>query len=122
MKKIFALVFTLGLATAIMAQGGRRESRDVVLGQENRGYENNRGYDHNRRYDGYFSARERDELIDRVRREYAWKIDRVRHNRFLRNAEKRREIRQLENERDMKIRAIWKRYNERNSRNYGRRY
>jgi hypothetical protein len=116
MKKIFALLFSLGIMTAVMAQGGRRESRDVVLGQQNRSV-----YNHDRRYD-HFSARERDQAIERVKREYRWRIESVRRERHMRQAEKRREIRFLENERDAKIRAIWKRYNERNQRNYGRRY
>lgn len=105
MKKIFALVIALGTITAVFAQGGhdRRESRDVVLGQPNRGvYNNDRG--------GYYGVRDRDEQIQRIRREYNWKIESVEHNRYLRKAEKRRQIRFLENERDARVREVMMRY------------
>lgn len=119
MKKIFALVIALGTITAVFAQGGydRRESRDVVLGQPNRGvYNNDRGHNN-----GYYSIRERDEQIQRIRREYNWKIESVDHDRYLRKAEKRRQIRFLENERDAQIREVmirYERYNDRNRRRY----
>lgn len=119
MKRIFALMFSFGMVTVLFAQSGRGESRDVILGQDDRSvkdrtlYGNDRHYGHN---DDYFSARERDQMIDKIRRDYNWKIESVKHNRYMRNGEKRREIRFLENERDAKIRAIWKRWNDRNHR------
>lgn len=112
MKKIFALVIALGVMTAIFAQSGhnrRDESRDVILGQPNRGvYNNDRGYNN-----GY-SIRDRDEQIHRIRRQYAWRIESVKHDRYLRKAEKKRQIRFLENERDAKIREVMHVYNNRN--------
>lgn len=113
------LVIALGAMTAVFAQRGydrREESRDVVLGQPgNRdvyGNNNNRGYN-----DGYMSAREREEQIQRIRRQYKWKIESVQHDRYLRKAEKKRQVRFLENERDARIREVWERYNRQN-RNY----
>lgn len=119
MKKIFALVLAIGAMTAVFAQGGydRRESRDVVLGQGNRSIYNERSNDNR------FSTRDRDEQIDRIRRQYDWKIESVRRDRYMRNGEKRRQIRSLENERDARIREVMDRYrysNDRNNRN--RRY
>jgi hypothetical protein len=118
MKKFFALLFSLGAMTAVFAQRGhtRNDSRDVILGQQNRSV-----YDHDRRNDGHFSARERDAQIQRIYREYNWRIESVQRDRYLRHGEKRRQIRFLENERDAKIRNIRERYN-RSYRNYGRRY
>jgi hypothetical protein len=117
MKKVFALVLALGAMSAVFAQRGYdhgNESRDVILGQQNRSVYNN-----NRNNDGYYSSRERDEQIDRINRTYNWKIESVRNDRHLRNAEKRREIRFLENERDTKIREVVERYNYyNNNRNY----
>lgn len=110
------------MVTVLFAQSGRRESRDMILGQENYRIEDRTVYSNERRYgynDGYFSAKEKDQMIDKIRRDYNWKIESVQHNRYIRNGEKRREIRFLENERDAKIRAVWKRWNDRN---YGRRY
>ena len=118
MKKLFALVFAIGAVTSVFAQRSydrRDESRDVILGQQNHSvYNNNRGND------GYFSTRERDDQIERINRNYNWRIQSVRKDRHLRNAEKKREIRFLENERDSKIREVVERYNyyNNNNRNY----
>ena len=108
MKRIFALLIALGAMTAVFAQGGydRRESREVILGQPGRGvYNNDRGYN-NGRYD----IRDRDQQIQRIRREYDWRIESVRHDRYLRKAERKRQIRFLENERDARIRETMNRY------------
>ena len=118
MKKVFTLIFALGAVTAVFAQGGynhRDESRDVILGQGNRNVYNNndRGYNN-----GYYSIRDRDAQIDRIRREYNWRIESVQRDRYLRKAEKKRQIRSLENERDARIRDLIERYNYNNNRNY----
>lgn len=119
MKKVFALVLALGAMTAVFAQGGydrRDESRDVILGQPNPGvYNNDRGYN-NRNY----TAREREEEIRRIRREYDWRIESVRHDHYLRKAERKRQIRFLENERDARISDVMNRYRNYNDRNYRR--
>jgi hypothetical protein len=117
MKKVFALVFALGAMTAVFAQGGydhRNESRDVILGQQNRTvYDNDRGYNN-----GYYNTRDRDAQIDRIRREYDWRIEAVQRDRYLRRSEKKRQIRFLEDEREARIREVINsnRYN--NNRNY----
>jgi hypothetical protein len=119
MKKLFALVIALGAMTSIFAQRGydrREDSRDVILGQQNRPVYNN-----NRSNDGYYNSRERDELIERINRNYHWKIQSVRNDRYLRNGEKKREIRLLENERDAKIREVVERYNYYNNNKNNRR-
>ena len=119
MKKLFALLLALGAMTAVFAQRGydrRDESRDVILGQQNRSVYNN-----NRSNDGYYTTRERDAQIERIRRDYDWRIQSVRNDRYLRKAEKKREVRLLENERDTRIRELIDRYNyynNSNNRNY----
>jgi len=121
MKKLFALVVALGAMTAVFAQGGydhRNESRDVILGQQNRTvYNNDRGYNN-----GYYNTRDRDAQIDRIRREYNWRIESVQRDRYLRKAEKKRQVRFLEQERDSRIRDVVERYNYSNNRNYRTRY
>ena len=117
MKRVFALVIALGAMTAVFAQRGydrRDESRDVILGQGNRNVygNNNRGYNN-----GSYSIRERDEQIQRIRRQYNWKIESVERDRYLRKAEKKRQIRFLENERDARIREVIDHYNYYNNRN-----
>ena len=123
MKKVFALMFALGAMTAVFAQGGydrRDESRDVILGQQNRSvYGNDRGYDNNRNYNnGYSTTRERDAQIDRIRRQYAWKIESVQRDRYLRKAEKKRQVRFLEKERDARIREVMDSYRYNSNRTY----
>jgi hypothetical protein len=115
MKKFFTLIIALGAMSAVFAQH-RQESRDVILGQPNRVgvYNNDRGYN-NGRYD----IRERDQQIQRIRREYHWRIESVQHDRYLRKAEKRHQIRFLENERDARIREVMNRY-DRHYRSRGR--
>jgi hypothetical protein len=119
MKKIFTLVIALGSMTAVFAQHGydhRNESRDVILGQPGRGvYTNNGGYNN-----GYYGSRE--QQIQRINQEYNWKIESVRDDRYLRRAEKKRQIRFLENEKDARIREVVVRYNNRDNRVYDRRY
>ena len=116
MKRIFTLLLAMSAMTVAMAQRGqdRDRSRDVILGQGNRNV-----YDNNHRNDSRFTAREREEQIARIRREYNWKIESVKRERYMRNGEKRRQIRLLENERDVRIRKVWERYN-RTSRDYRR--
>ena len=107
MKKVFLLLLAISTVAIVSAQQGRHgESRDVVLGQRDRSV-----YDRDHRgRNSYFSARERDEMIRRIYREYNWKIESVRHDRHLRSVEKRRQIRFLENRRDGEIREIHYRY------------
>ena len=117
MKKILVVLLALGSITTVFAQHGQRnESRDVILGQGN----NKTIY--NNRYDNYsMTARERDREILRIQREYDQRINAVKWNRYLRNAEKRRQIRSLEAQRDQEIRWLNERfysYNRNNS--YGR--
>lgn len=128
MKKVFALVFALGAMTAVFAQGGydhRNESRDVILGQNRNVYDNDRDHDRDDRYNnnrgynnGYYSTRDRDVQVDRIRREYNWKIESVERDRYLRRGERKRQIRYLENERDARIREVMNNYRYQNNRNY----
>jgi hypothetical protein len=125
MKKAFALLFALGAMTAVFAQNGRsrNESRDVILGSENNRpvYNDRRGDDRrDDRYDNnrYFSKKELDDRIERINRDYAWKIESVKRDRYLRNAEKKRQVRALENERKERIREIRERFRDQNKRRY----
>ena len=94
MKKILALFVALGAMTAVFAQNGRsrNESRDVILGNEkNRTVYNDRSDD--RRYDDRgnrnYSKRELEARIERINREFDWKVESVRRDRHMRNAEKK---------------------------------
>ena len=120
MKKVFAFLAAMMAMTAVMAQGSRNrtESRDVILGQQNEPvYPKNDRYDRNDRYgnsdDRYnnrYNTREREAQIQRIRKEYKWKIESVQRDRHLRKAEKKRKIRTLEQQRDREIRLVKDRF------------
>jgi hypothetical protein len=114
MKKVFALALAIVAVTTVFAQRGydhRDESRDIVLGQPNNRnvYGNDRGYNN-----GNYSIRERDAQIQRITREYSRRIEAVKYDRYLRKAEKKRQIRFLENERDARVREVMRRYDDYN--------
>jgi hypothetical protein len=122
MKKVFAMVIALGAMTAVFAQRGydrRDESRDVILGQGNSNvYKGNSNVYNDRGYNnGSYNIRERDEQIQRIRREYNWRIESVQRDRHLRKAEKKRQVRFLENEKNARIREVMDRYNRYNNSN-----
>lgn len=105
MKKFFVLLFAIGSAVAVFAQDGygRDEARNEVFGRNVYGgvYA-----DHDRG----FGVRERQREINRINRQFDWKIEAVEHNPYLRRGEKRRRIRELERERNIAIREM--RYHE----------
>lgn len=84
-----------------------KESRDVILGGDNR-----RVYDE--RYPESYpnSGSSRSAEVERINREYDAKIQSIRYNNSLSAAEKERIIRQLESDRRKRINAIDKYYNE----------
>src|SRR4051794_32189943 len=106
MKKLFAVLFSIGMVSTVFAQSNRHidypsNSRDVVLGQNNRNIYNDN------RYDNYsFSDRERETRIAQVNREFDFRIQAVQRDRYLRNAEKKRQVRSLEIERAEQIRLV----------------
>lgn len=129
MKKLLVLMLTLGALTTAFAQSGRHQNRypydngkDVVLGPQN-----DRNWDNDRRDDDAytFTARERDEQIRQINREFAWKIQAVKRDRYLRSWEKSRRIHMLEMQRDREIQEVKERYarsNNRYSKSYPRRW
>ena len=117
MKKVLVLALSLCVVTTLFAQSRnqRKDSRDVVLGQDRSIY-------NDRRYDRNLTPREREMLIAQIRKDYRWRIESVKRDRYIRNSEKKRKIRILEQERDAKINAVWQRSNDQNNNRYGRRY
>lgn len=70
------------------------------------------------------SDRARKEAIDRINREYDFKIMSIKRNRYMREREKNRQVQMLERERSQKIREAYERfdrdwhYNERDNRRF----
>ncbi|HEV7331062.1 MAG TPA: hypothetical protein VGN63_08495 [Flavisolibacter sp.] len=125
MKKILTLLIATGAFVTLHAQS-REENRRVVLGDrnENGTYSgrNDRdvvlGRGSTERYPSGTYSSNRQYEIDRVNREYNDKINSIRNNRQLNNAEKERTIRQLERDRQRRIDEINRDYNGRNDRRY----
>ena len=109
MKKIITLLLSLGTLTTVFAQSGYdRNSPHGNTPYDNQAYAKNersygygdKGYDRNR------SLREKNFQIEKINREYSWKINNVMNNRALRQKDKRRIIRNLELERSERVRYI----------------
>ena len=106
MKKVFAVLFGLGTITTVFSQSGHRnESRDVILGQGNNKTIYNNRYDNNS-----MTERQRDREIQRINREFELRIQSVKRDRYLRNSEKKRQIRSLELQRAQEIRWVNERF------------
>ena len=120
MKQILTLLLALGAIASVQAQSSRypdrNDSRDVILGDRN-----DRVYDNNSRYGNNtysFGARERDQQIDRINRDYDRRIRQVEKDRWMRSYEKRQQVQRLEVQRRNEIAQVWERF--RNNRNLHR--
>lgn len=119
MKTIFTLLLSMVMFTAAFAQYGpngkwnKDKSDDAYGSNDNRGYDpySKGAYDHHKGGYGsyFFTPRERDIEIDRINREYRYRIESVRNKPFMGWFQKKRIINNLEAERDEQIaRVIYK--------------
>ena len=119
MKQIMMLLLAAGAFTTTFAQsrGERSYEKNVVLGRSNShdayGRNDNRYEDRNS-----FGKRDCDAQIQNIYRSFDARIWNVKNERHLRSAEKRRIIRNLEEERAVAIRRVSDRYAQRNDRRY----
>ena len=126
MKKILTLLIAASAFTSAFAQDSREDARRVILGggnkRDSRTTDRDNGRDvilgnGDRRVYGESGERypnsSRSSESERISREYDRKIESIRNNRQLSYEEKQRIIRQLENERNRKIRAIDEDYSRR---------
>jgi hypothetical protein len=123
MKKIITLVLAVACFATVNAQTSKEEARRVILGESKGSTKNTptqnprdvilgggNGGNNPSSYPGNYPGGSREAQIDQVNREYNAKIQSVRNNPYLSQAEKDRAIRQLENDRAKKIREINNRY------------
>ena len=122
MKKILTLALCLGAVTFASAQSTREmeDVKDVILGPRKSSGGDTRTSDKDvilgrddRRYDErsrYPSSTSRSTEANRINREYDAKIRSIENNRTLSRAEKERAIRQLEADRNRKLRSLDERY------------
>ena len=126
MKTMFTILFSVGLTIASFAQSSHRNDyprndRNEYGQRDDRDVYNDRG-NNNRRYETYnFTAKERDEAIRNINRDYKDRIKAVRKSRSLRSSEKDREVRRLEWQRDQAIDRVKDRFNS-NRNTYNNRY
>ena len=139
MKKIFTLLFALGMLAVAQAQYGNRDNRqtdqrnnqqtDPWKNQQNdpksfdKGYGNGNVFDNNSygndgRYDNknFFFGRDRDMQVARINQEYDFKIQRVMHNFFMGWHEKQRQIYFLLGQRQREISMVYARSYDRRGR------
>ncbi|KAA9041837.1 hypothetical protein FW778_07420 [Ginsengibacter hankyongi] len=105
MKQIFTLLISLGAFATSFAQYSPRHKDDGYV------------YNESKRYGGNFSPRDKAFQVERINREYDFKINGIRKSWNLSRHQKKVAIRSLERERDRKIHMVNERFYER-QRNY----
>ncbi len=136
MKKLFTLLFTIGSFTTVFAQynNDHKSDRGARDANNNGSYSkptewpevserNNdkRDYAYNdHRYNESFSMtnREREFQIQKINREYDFKVNSVRSNRYLRSREKSFQISKLEKQRNDEMRKLQYRFRDSRNRYY----
>lgn len=137
MKKIFTLVFALGLFTLAQAQPGNRDDRQrdrrdfddkdkvTVIVNDNAPFTRDfNTYERGLRFDDRISPERNIAFqIARINREFEYRIENVRRNFFLSRFEKQRKIWYLEDQRQWEIKMVYRafkngrgRYNDRDRR------
>jgi len=135
MKKIFTLLFVVGMFTMAQAQPGSRDNRQTDqrnIGQNdqrdfNGGFENgkvfieaNISFGKDDRYNDRVSMeRKRDKEIARINQEYDYRIQRVKRNFFMNWNEKQRQVRFLEQQRQQEIKMVYLKFNSMKRPDYG---
>ena len=97
MKKIFMLLFSATLVTSAFAQKGYDKHYDDKHNQQ----QSNKAYN---------AGRERDALIARINAQYDSRIESVEHNRYLKNRERKQDIKQLEKQRKQELKESLARF------------
>ena len=116
MKQILTLLLAVGAFSTLQAQTSREEARRVILGGGGSGNNGSNGRDvilgggnngESYPYPGNYPTNgSRQSQIDQVNRDYDTKIQSIRNNPYLSNEEKQRAIRQLEKDRQARIRQL----------------
>ena len=130
MKKIIALLLSAGIFTASYAQenhGHHKYKRnDQYASRSHRHYDNDDDdRDEQDRRGGYQQgnrsyAYQRQAQIDRINREYSYKVMWIQQNRYMNNREKRLAIRDAKKERNYKMQMINRNMNGYANNNYER--
>ena len=130
MKKIFTLLFAVGMLAAAQAQPGNRDNRQPdrrdnapIDRQDDGRFDNDKSFvninvsfDNDDRFGNsrFSNERKRDMEIAKINREYDYRIQRVKNNYFMSRWEKQRQISFLQNQRQQEIRMVYAKFNNRN--------
>lgn len=133
MKKIFTLLFAVGMLAAAQAQPGNRDNRQPdrrdnapIDRQDDGRFDNDKSFiainvsfDNDDRFGNsrFSNERKRDMEIAKINREYDYRIQRVKNNYFMSRWEKQRQISFLQNQRQQEIRMVYAKFSNRNKHN-----
>jgi hypothetical protein len=123
MKKIFTLLLSVGIFSALFAQSNHQKNlydrNDQYATASNGRYynHNNRKYDNNRNYS--YENQQAFE-IQKINQDYNYQVISIQNNRFMRNHQKKVAIRNAQRERDHRIQHMNAKYDRMNQ-NWGRR-
>ena len=126
MKKIFTLLFALGTFAVVQAQPGSRDrdqrqpdppvSRPADRDRDN-DYQHQRdividnSYGRDDRNDSRISPERRKQIeIARINRNYEFKVQQIRNNRYMSRFEKQRQLRLLQDQRQREISRVHAKY------------
>ena len=130
MKKIFTLLFAVGMFAAAQAQPGTTDNRqpdrrdnpptkqqnDDKFDDDKSFVSLNVSFDRDDRFGNnrFSNERKRDMEIAKINREYDYRIQRVKNNYFMSRWEKQRKIRFLQEQRQQEIRMVYAKFSKRN--------
>lgn len=126
MKRIIALLFFTGAVTTSFAQYDQRRDDDHNRGNGQYATADNGRYDHrnDRRSNddrAIYSERERSYQVDRINREYNYKVMSIQNNRYMKKHQKKLAIRDAQRERERQIQMLQARFNNNVHHDNGRR-
>ena len=131
MKKIITLLLSAGIFTATYAQenhghNNKHNGNDQYAGASHGRYDNrNHDRDDRNKRDEYQQgnrsyAYQRQMQIDRINREYSYRVMSIQHNRYMNNRQKRLAIRDAKKERNYQIQMINRKMNGYANNSHGR--
>ena len=111
MKTIFTLLFSMAMFSTTFAQYGQngqwnKDKHDDIYVSNNKGYDHDKGG-----YGSYvFTPRERDMEIAKINREFDYKIQLVKNKPFVAWFQKKRQISNLEAQRDFEVSEVVRKF------------
>lgn len=127
MKKLFTLLFVVGMFAAAQAQPGNRDNRQPIDRNDHRDFDddddyaisnnpntfdrNGNAYGRDNRYESRFAAERRMKMeIAQINREFDHKIEHIRDNFYMPRYVKQRQIHDLEHKRQHEIDHVYEKY------------